>query len=224
VTTVAAIGFIPAAPLLVPQVAGGSAAVDADLRDSCREVARRLAATTAQGGITVVAMTATTTWPDGATWGFEGFGVPRQPPDPRPRLPWPLGIGDWLLDDIGWTGPRSHVGVSADGTATSPAATGDALLLVGDGSARRTEKAPGHLDDRAEPFDATVAGAIRDGDIATLRDLDPAVASELWCAGAPVWRWAMNLLDGRAVAEAALFTDTAPYGVGYFTGWWRLAG
>jgi hypothetical protein len=223
VSAITAIGFIPAAPLLVPQVAGGSAAVDADLRDSCRVVARHVAEATAQDAITVVAMTTTTNWPDAATWGFEGFGVPRQPPDPRPRLPWPLGIGDWLLDDIGWTGARDHVAVPADGTSAPSATIADALLLVGDGSARRTEKAPGHLDDRAASFDAVIAAAIRDGDVAALRDLDPALAADLWCAGAPVWRWAMNLIDGRDVAEAALLSDTAPYGVGYFTGWWRLA-
>lgn len=217
-----AIGFVPAAPLLVPQVAGGSAHLDADLRDACREVARRLVAAT-EGGITVVAPLATgVSWQPGATWGFEGFGVPRRPADPRPRLPWSLGIGDWLLDDVGWSGPRHYIGVDADGCATGALAPDDAILVVGDGSARRTEKAPGHLDDRAEAFDAAIAAALRTGDLAGLAALDPGLAAELLCAGAPLWRWLAAALDGRAVSEAELLAETAPYGVAYFAASWRM--
>ncbi|HVT65688.1 MAG TPA: hypothetical protein VHD81_11075 [Mycobacteriales bacterium] len=217
-----AVGFVPAAPLLVPQVAGGSAHLDAELRGACREVAKRLVGVAA-AAITVVAPVATAkAWPAEATWGFEGFGVPRRPADPRPRLPWSLGIGDWLLDDIGWTGARNYVGVSDDGSAPS-AASGDALLVVGDGSARRTEKAPGHLDDRAEGFDASIAAAIRDGNVAALGGLDPELAADLLCAGAPVWRWVANAIGSATVTESELLADTAPYGVGYFTGWWRLS-
>ena len=39
----------------------------------------------------------------------------------------------------------------------------DALLVMGDGSASRTEKAPRHLDDRAVPFDDHVLAAIGRG-------------------------------------------------------------
>ncbi|HWC33786.1 MAG TPA: hypothetical protein VG650_03050 [Mycobacteriales bacterium] len=226
-----AIGFVPAAPLLVPQVAGGSADLDNDLRLACRDVTRRLAAA---GGdaITVVApLAAGTRWPDPAdtaepvdrTWGFEGFGVPRRPADPRPRLLWPFGIGDWLLDEVEWSGERSFVGLSPDATASPPAASGDALLVVGDGSARRTEKAPGHLDERAESFDASVEAALRDGDVAGLGGLDPDLAADLMCAGAPVWRWVAGVVGGRPVADAEVLAATAPYGVAYFAAWWRLA-
>ena len=38
-----------------------------------------------------------------------------------------------------------------------------AAVLLGEGSARRTLKAPGYLDPRAEPFDAAVADALRQG-------------------------------------------------------------
>jgi hypothetical protein len=217
------IAFVPAAPLLVPQVAGGSADLDADLRDACREATKRLAAT-AEGAVTVVApVPAGRTWPPDATWGFEGFGVPRRPADPRPRLPWPLGIGDWLLDDVGWSGARNYIGVAENGTATTSAPVGEALLVVGDGSARRSEKAPGHLDDRAEAFDAVIATAIREGDVSALRRVDPALADDLMCAGAPVWRWVADAFGDGSVEESELLADIAPYGVGYFTGWWRLS-
>lgn len=217
-----AVAFVPAAPLLVPQVAGGSAHVDEDLRDACREVAKRLVAIAADA-VTVVAPTpAGRTWTADATWGFEGFGVPRRPADSRPRLPWSLGIGDWLLDDIGWSGEREYLGVTEDGTATGSAAI-RALLVVGDGSACRSEKAPGHLDDRAEGFDASIAAAIRDGDVAGLGGLDPELAADLLCGGAPVWRWVAHTIGERSVTESELVADTAPYGVAYFAGWWRLS-
>lgn len=217
-----AVGFVPAAPLLVPQVAGGSAHLDAELRDACREVARRLTAS-AEAAITVVApFAAGATWGDDPTWGFEGFGVPRRPADARSRLPWPLGIGDWLLDDVGWSGERRYVVVSEAGVAAAETTDG-ALLVVGDGTARRTEKAPGHLDDRAEAFDTAIAAAVRTGDIEALGGLDATLAAELLCAGAPVWRWVCNHIAGRSVEAAELLAASAPYGVGYFAGWWRLS-
>jgi hypothetical protein len=220
---IAAIGFVPAAPLLVPQVAGGSADLDADLRDACRDVARQLTAY-ADGAVTVVApVAADAVVPSSPTWGFEGFGVPRRPDDPRPRLPWPLGIGDWLLDDIGFSGARDYIGVAADGHASRSAPASANLLVVGDGSARRTEKAPGHFDGRAEAFDASIAAAIRDGDIAGLGGLDRAVAADLMCAGAPVWRWVCGAIGPDSIEESSLLVDVAPYGVGYFAGWWRLS-
>jgi hypothetical protein len=218
-----AVGFVPAAPLLVPQVAGGSADLDAETRNACREVVQRLAAA-AEAGITVVApVLGGATWPADATWGFEGFGVPRRPADPRPRLPWPLGIGDWLLDEIGWSGPRNHVAVADDQAAVTGATPADTLLVVGDGSARRSEKAPGHLDERAEGFDETIAAAIRDGDVTGLARLDAVLAADLLCAGAPAWRWAMDRIVGRSITESELLVDVAPYGVAYFVGWWRLS-
>jgi hypothetical protein len=218
-----AIGFVPCAPLLVPQVAGGSADVDAHLRDACRAVARRLAEE-ADGTITVAApLAAEAAVRAGATWGFEGFGVLRRPPDSRPRLPWPLGIGDWLLDEVGWSGSREFVGVRADATATQPATGNSTLLVVGDGSARRTEKAPGHLDERAAPFDAAIAAAVREGDVTALRNLDAGLAAELMCTGAPVWRWMADQVGEATIAKAELLADTAPYGVGYFAGWWQIS-
>jgi hypothetical protein len=220
---VTAVGFVPAAPLLVPAVAGGSADLDAELRDACRAVVRTLCASGPDAVVVVAGLRESGSWPSDGTWSFDGFGVPRVGADDRPRLPWPLGIGAWLLDDAGCACDRGYVTVPPD--AAADVATGPsriAVLAVGDGSARRTEKAPGFLDERAEPFDATIAHAIRDGDVAALADLDPGLAAELLCAGAPVWRWVMRQIGVRAVTGAELLADTAPYGVGYFAGWWRL--
>lgn len=216
----AAVGFVPSAPLLVPQVAGGSASQDEELREACRTVARRLAAHTI-GEVVVIADTSVSgEWDDSATWGFEGFGVARRPGDDRPRLPWPLGVGAWLLDEIGWAGRRRFVSADRPASVTG----GDAVLVVGDGSARRTEKAPGHFDDRAEQYDATIATAIATGDHAALGALDVGLSAALMCAGAPAWRALAALVGQATVQRAELLSDSAPYGVAYFAGYWLLAG
>jgi hypothetical protein len=171
----------------------------------------------------VAGWTAGASWTSDATWGFHGFGVATRQIGERPLLPWPLGVGAWLLDDAGWEGEREFVAVGPDAaTHFSIGASRVAVLAVGDGSARRSEKAPGHLDDRAGPFDAVVAAAIRAGDIAGLGNLDTTLAADLLCAGAPVWRRLASALTDQQVAEAELLADTAPYGVAYFAGFWRL--
>ena len=71
--------------------------------------------------------------------------------------PWPHTVGAWLLDEAGFAGTRVGVGpaTSRDLLAALPGPVG--VLAMGDGSARRTVKAPGYLDEAAGPFDAAVA-------------------------------------------------------------------
>jgi hypothetical protein len=97
------------------------------------------------------------------------------------------------------------------------------VLAVGDGSACRTEKAPGHLDVRAEAFDAAIAACLAAGDVEGLARIDPTLAAELMCAGLPVWRWLRAAMSGQAVVAADLTIDVAPYGVAYFVASWTLA-
>jgi hypothetical protein len=215
---------MPAAPLLVPEVAGGSAGLDEELRDACRSVVTKLCETNPEVVVVIANWSTGGSWPADGTWDFHGFGLPARDTGERPVLPWPLGIGAWLLDDADWQGDRGFATVGPD--ATTQLAIGPsrvAVLAVGDGTARRTEKAPGHLDERAEPFDAAVAAAIRDGNVEALGGLDANLASDLLCAGAPVWRWLATALAGQDVVEAELLADSAPYGVAYFAGFWRLS-
>ena len=64
--------------------------------------------------------------------------------------------------------------VAAHLLASTGPRTGDApsYLVVGNGSARRTEKAPGHLDERAAAFDADLGRRLEQGSLAGIdRDL-----------------------------------------------------
>jgi hypothetical protein len=227
--SIAAVAFVPAAPLLVPQVAGGSARLDDPLRTACVDAVTRALSSAKPVEVVIVAPGSAGEWTQGATWDFAGFGVARRPPDPRPVLPWQLGIGAWLVDEAGWTGRRRYVGVGEPVGAQAPARTvrrdsgRTVVVAVGDGSGCRTERAPGHLDHRAEAFDDAVAAALAQGDAAGFDRIDDALARDLLCAGLPVWRWVSSALAGQPVATAEISAQVAPYGVGYFVALWVLA-
>ena len=56
------------------------------------------------------------------------------------------------------------------------------VLVVGNGSARRSERAPGHLDHRAAGFDDALRPAWQHGDTEVLAGLDRGLGRELWAA------------------------------------------
>lgn len=222
--TLADVVFVPAAPLLVPAVAGGGDDLDAEMRDGC--LALVASALGGRDQALVVAPTAVTgEWPGAATWDFGGFGVPRPDAAGRERLPWSLGIGAWLLDAAGWAGSRGYVGITPSGSPSAGdlAAGSTVVLVVGDGSACRTEKAPGYLDERAEAFDAGIEAALRAGDAAALAATDEVLAGELLCRSVPAWRWVAAAAAGRSVTEATMAFAAAPYGVAYFVARWQLS-
>lgn len=143
-------------------------------------------------------------------------------------LPLSLTIGAWLLAQT--RGPRTGAigySVGPDFATSRPALDLLAraerervgLLVLGDGSARRGERAPGYLDERAAAFDDLVATALRDGDGTTLSALDVGLGVDLMAAGVPAWRAAGALLDG-AEFEAGLLYRADPYGVSYLVASW----
>jgi hypothetical protein len=219
------VAFCPQPPLLLPAVA---AAPDASLR------ALRAAVSTAvqrvlAGSPDVVVVAGQGA--DGVRFGpgdagdLRGYGLDLEIPFSgwaRPggrRVPLPHLLGAWLLDRAGYAGLRLGVGTEDLGTALSDVPGPVGVLAMGDGSARRSEKAPGHLDPAAGPFDAVVARALATGDTATLAALDPAAGDRLLAAGVPVWRAVGAALDGLPV-EAELLHDAAPFGVGYLVATW----
>jgi hypothetical protein len=98
------------------------------------------------------------------------------------------------------------------------------MLVMGDGSARRSVKGPGYLDARAEAFDDGVAAALTAVEPQALHDLDPVLAGELLVAGRAPWQVLAGAAEARDAAAPALTGDlryaAAPYGVCYFVATW----
>jgi aromatic ring-opening dioxygenase LigB subunit len=89
-----------------------------------------------------------------------------------------------------------------------------ALLVMGDGSARRSLKAPGYLDPRAAGFDAEVERAVRAGELGALLRLDQALARDLMVTGRPAWQVLAGAMRDLAPAAEVLYRG-APFGVAY---------
>jgi hypothetical protein len=182
---------------LLPALGGGPA----DLRSACLQ-----AISTLEGDVVVLGAATPTGWRTG-TVDATPYGV-RGTPAADP-LPLPLAVGAALL------GERPHRLLAVDG---SPVDLGSAdVLVVGDGTARLTEKAPGHLDPRASAFDELVTSALRAGDPKGL-DLDPELGRELMVGGLEVWRSVARSVTGTFSAE--VLYAAAPFGVGYVVATW----
>jgi len=143
-------------------------------------------------------------------------------------LPLSLTVGAWLVRAA--LGPRSGaVGYSVGPDFASSRAAVDlvalaqsrdvGLVVMGDGSARRSTAAPGYFDERAAPFDNQVVAALRAGDPGGLAALDASLGEKLLAAGTPAWRAAGGLLDGVDF-DADLLYAADPYGVAYTVAVW----
>ncbi|MBM7787020.1 class III extradiol dioxygenase subunit B-like domain-containing protein [Tenggerimyces flavus] len=214
----------PHPPALVPEVAPGAVETLEPLRAACDAAVRELVEVSR--GIVCVG-----TAPEHRWWGSDASGTLRPygvdvhaGGTAEENLPLSLTIGAWLLDRAGYKGPRRYVGVPDDWSSALCAELGRelngvGLLVMGDGSARRGEKAPGYLDERAEPFDDGVADLFANGDVEGLLRLDPATARELLIAGRAPWQVLAGAAEGGTV-KSELRSYVAPYGVAYYVASW----
>ncbi|OEJ24665.1 hypothetical protein AR457_09245 [Streptomyces agglomeratus] len=235
----------PCPPLLVPEVASGAAPELDAARDACADAVGVLAASRPDLLVVVGAadQEGTGTYPQGARGSFRGFGVDlgaflgtavRTPTgfpgsDPAGELPQSLAVGAWLLSRTQWAdapveGLRVGERLTGDacvqeGRKLAVRAERVALLVMGEGSACRTLKAPGYLDERAEGFDEAAARALGAADTAALTALDETLACELQAAGRAPWQVLAGAAQGAGLGGQLLYED-APYGVGYFVAVW----
>ena len=210
-------------PLLHPALTG-RAVVLPELRAACAEAVARLLRSGPELVVVVGPAPATGEWSPDEKLDLAVFapGVVsgHAAPDGAGRgvgLPLSLGLGVMLLDQAGYGGPRRLIAVGQDEPAGTCAALGaelasgaarTGLLVMGDGSARRSLKAPGHLDPRAEPFDAQVERAVRAGRFGALLDLDEALARDLMVTGRPAWQVLAGAMpDGGAVPDCGAVPD-----------------
>ena len=121
--------------------------------------------------------------------------------------------GRAVSGELGASGGRAGSG-DPGALGRARARNGAVMLVMGDGSARRSVSAPGHLDDRAVPFDDAVERAVRDGDLAALGALDPGLARELMVTGRPAWQVLAGAWGPEKPATRVRYADD-PFGVAY---------
>ncbi|GIJ11298.1 hypothetical protein ACFFMR_25780 [Micromonospora andamanensis] len=232
----------PHPPLLVPEIAGAAASELDDLRAACDAAVAGLLDSGARSVLVVGAGDHRADLDFPFRGSFARWGLPLEVrlgnhPDGvvgTDHLPLSLLVGVWLLGrrpaagtgGVGWrmktVGTDEPVGTCADLGARLGSNQPWALLVMGDGSACRGEKAPGYADPRAEAYDETVARALADADADALLGLDPVLSAQLKVAGRAPWQ----VLAGAARAAGGhwrgeLRYHAAPYGVGYLVASWR---
>jgi hypothetical protein len=217
---IVAAAVVPHPPVLLPGVTGGPVPEVDGLRRAC-SAAVAWASAAADSLVVVGGADSTAQWPalDPMRSGFLGD------PETGDRLPLSLSVVRTLL---GTEGPAAWRSVAANAPAGEAAALGrelaadpraTALIVAGDGSARRGPKAPGHEDARAQPFDAAVTAALGAADVASLAALDPVLADELMAYGRAAWQvLAAACWDGTWSAQVDYADD--PFGVHYVVARW----
>jgi hypothetical protein len=224
----------PQTPLLIPQIAGGAASELADVRGAAIDAVNHL--WRAEPDLVIAVAPGGEPGAQEVRFGgtFRRFGVDLAVGDDVHGEPCAgLLVGRWLLDAClpmaaplreGWQiGEQTEPEECAKaGRALADRSERVGLLVMGDGSARRTAKAPGYLDERAVPFDDDIARALADADTEALAVVDPKAASAVMAAGRAPWQ----VLAGAVSASGEpwrgrLLSYDAPYGVGYFSAFWE---
>ncbi|MFC9979899.1 hypothetical protein [Gordonia sp. NPDC127522] len=246
----AAVVFVPSAPLLVPELAGPAA--------SDTEPVRRAALDAVAGALGIDRWVAIGT-ADESTAGlvdeplrgtFARFGVDVPVTidsaitdvavtdvavtDPLRRMSLSALIAGWIAERMS----LGRVSVCSVGSATPPAecvAVGTRLaarldegsdavgvLVVGDGSTALTDKAPGGgRRESAVTLNDTIVAALGSADTDTLVALDPAKCDAEGVGGRVAWQVTAGLVGDRPVRAVPDFAD-APFGVGYVVATWTV--
>jgi hypothetical protein len=211
----------PSPPLLARELSGREPVLP-ELRDACSDAAGRLARTQPDVIIVVGPAAATAQWDPGGRLDLSAF-APALAAAGKPGLPLSLGLGALLLDQADYSGARILQAIGEDEPAVSCLRLGAelassgaraAMLVMGDGSARRSPAAPGAFDERAAAFDAGIERAVRDGDLDALAAVDPSLARELMATGRPAWQVLAGAMPAPRPVTEVLYAG-APFGVAY---------
>ena len=207
--------------MLVPEVNAGADDL-AVLRQSCDDAVEALLAHEPERVIVLGAGSLVTDLDESAGGTFADLGVDLHVGGHTVELPLSLTVGAWLLARAGWVGPRTY-------STGRPDTEGRVVLLVmADGSAKRSTESPGYLDDRAIAYDDSIATALAAGDVHALANLDLDLAVELWAAGSPALKTLGTLVLSEmakdATITAQLRANVAPFGVGYWVANWAITG
>ena len=227
----------PSAPVLVPEISAGAAGELDELRAACGRAVDELVEAEPDVIRIVGGAEADARFGADATGSFAAYGIPQVTvrlgsPGAGRELPLPVLMGGWMLEYAGAPTRRDALLVdqsSAPGRCLELGAElardprRIALLVIGDGSARRGDDKPLPSHPAAHDFDDRVASALRSADREVLAGLDPVLAEELAAAGRAAWQVLAGATAGR-LWSARLLYSAAPYGVGYFVAVWRSDG
>jgi hypothetical protein len=122
-----------------------------------------------------------------------------------------LGAGPTVLADLQGERVARHLVDVVSAGSTTPGS----YLVVGNGSACRTEKAPGYLDPRAAAFDDALRAGLVSGD---LTGLDVGLGHDLLASLDGIGRLCGVLAPG---ARVSVDYDDAPFGVQYWVMRWE---
>jgi len=125
---------------------------------------------------------------------------------------------------VAWLGAEVEVLAGAQGgrvaahllATTTRSGDEPSYLVVGNGSACRTEKAPGHYDERAAAFDADLDRRLREASPEGLAAIDRDLARELWADVDAI----VEMAALRDLELARVDYDADPYGVQYWVMGW----
>lgn len=226
----------PHPPLLVPQATGADHAAKNELdrlRAACRSAVASVLAYSPDLIAIIGGAADTVDYPPTAAGGLHDYGIPFTIGNGPLVLPLSLTIGRWLLDSaLAREAPSPRLELKSlaftaqsaeclkQGAEIASLAPRVALLVMGDGTARRARQAPGALDPEAERYDAEVAAALAAADTAKLAALDPAAAADLFVAGRAPWQVLAGAANG-AELTTRLHYAAAPYEVTYLVATWH---
>lgn len=216
------IAFIPAAPLLVPEVGAASRPDIVQVRAAAVEAAPA-------GGCVVVALGSISKRVDApvlaslAPLGMSGVvGSPGGSP-----VGWQSAGALWIADEAG-AAVQAVVEVGADDIESASALLaaaldgGASLLVAADGSAGLGPKAPGHIIEGAAEFDDRLAAALAAADAHALAELDRTESVRVACVSGPVWEAVGRAAAGRDWS-GSLLLRSAPLGVAYLVARWSVS-
>ncbi|MEC3914705.1 hypothetical protein [Nocardia sp. CDC160] len=155
-----------------------------------------------------------------------------------PLLPLPALIAGWLRGQAAPEAVAECRLISADASADEALTFGrylraeldaesepTAVLVVGDGAATLSLKAPRYLDERAEGVQAEIDRALSAGDRGALAALDTHLLAELEVAGRPAYQVLAGLFAvDPADPKVETLYAAAPFGVAYHVSVWEPVG
>lgn len=166
----------------------------------------------------------------GAGWDSVVVLTGRDPVSRSHKDPVGVRVGRLLLGLAGWQGPVEELVVPFDADANlvereglrlSEHAGHPLVLVIADGSARRSEKAPGHLDERAFAVDEALLRALDDVDPGALLSVDAIVASEVLASGRAALQVMAHAVRRTPRLSGGLLWSGDPYGVMYAVATWE---